>query len=82
MQLVGGPSSLEGRVEVCRNGVWGTVCDYYHEWGVPEAQVVCQQLGYPYSGEPTHAYNVHAHALYRISTTPPPPLDILLTTSH
>ena len=61
MQLVGGRSPLEGRVEVCWNGVWGTVCDYdYYGWGVSEAQVVCRQLGYSYSGEPTSGCNVAA----------------------
>lgn len=36
-----------GRVEVCVNGVWGTVCD--KDWTNTEASIVCTQLGYsPY----------------------------------
>ena len=38
----------EGRLEVCVNGAWGTVCDY--RFGRHEAQVACDQLGYDDTG--------------------------------
>lgn len=47
LRLVGG-NVLQGRVEICNNNIWGTVCD--DGWGSEEAMVVCRQLGYITTG--------------------------------
>ena len=48
IRLIGGSNSYEGRVEVCNNNAWGTVCD--DSWGTPDATVTCRQLGYSTTG--------------------------------
>ena len=44
VQLVGGRSSNQGRVELCYNNRWGTVCD--DAFDTNDAKVVCRQLGF------------------------------------
>ena len=44
IRLVGSSNTRSGRLEVYLNSQWGTVCD--DNFGITEAQVVCQQLGY------------------------------------
>ena len=43
VRLQDGVIEQEGRVEVCANGVWGSVCDQL--WNDTEAFVVCKQVG-------------------------------------
>jgi deleted-in-malignant-brain-tumors protein 1 len=44
VRLMDGSVPSEGRVEVCYNGLWGTVCDDF--WSQTDAAVVCNQLNY------------------------------------
>ena len=43
-RLVAGSSTNEGRVEIYRDEIWGTVCDNGWDW--IDADVVCRELGY------------------------------------
>ena len=43
VRLVNGNNSLEGRVEVCLNNAWGTICT--DDASVEDAEVICRQLG-------------------------------------
>ncbi len=44
IRLVGGTNPREGRVEVCYNEQYGTVCDL--GFGTEEARVICGKLGF------------------------------------
>ena len=52
LQLAGGNIANEGRVEICMNNEWGTVCD--DSWGKTDAAVVCRQLGFSTQGLKYH----------------------------
>ena len=48
-RLVGGSSEREGAVQVCFQGVWGSIIS--QSWDFSEARVVCRSLGQDEYGE-------------------------------
>ena len=44
LRLAGATGNIMGRVEICINNQWGTICD--NDWDNSEAKVVCRQLGF------------------------------------
>ena len=44
VRLVNGSIPNEGRVEICIQGVWGSICRT--SWGSSESAIVCEQLGF------------------------------------
>ena len=49
VRLVGGRNLYEGRVEVCYDKQWGTVCST--SWDTTDAGIACRQLGYSLVGK-------------------------------
>ena len=53
IRLVAGSATNEGRVEVCNNNMWGSVCD--QGWDISDARVACRHAGY--SGDATSEFS-------------------------
>ena len=46
VRLVGGDLEQEGILEICVNGLWGTVCS--SGWSTIDSLVACKQMGYDF----------------------------------
>jgi len=60
--MVGGSNDREGRLEIRRNGHFGTVCDDF--FGANEASVACYMLGYGYSDRNTCLFSINLYIFY------------------
>ena len=58
-----GEDVMSGRVEVCWDDRWGTVCD--QNWSDNDATVVCRELGF-LSSSTLHIciLHMHVHVIY------------------
>ena len=54
VRIRGGTHPSNGRVEVCKNGIWGSVC--FSGWSDNEAAVVCRHLGHDSNGTANLSY--------------------------
>lgn len=48
IRLLEGNTEFEGRVEICKDNSWGSVC--HNSWGASDVRVVCRQLGFSTTG--------------------------------
>ena len=76
IRLVGGVVIHEGRVEVCIDNQWGTVCD--DSWDTDDSTVVCRQLGFSTTGTvPTFRADFHPLMLLIVHTSLPDAVPFL-----
>ena len=66
IRLVNGQVPHEGRVEVCRDNAWGTVCDDF--WSTEDAMVACRWAGFS-------AISKTSHVLFAVHVPCNTPLD-------
>uniref|UniRef100_A0A1X7TKI1 SRCR domain-containing protein n=1 Tax=Amphimedon queenslandica TaxID=400682 RepID=A0A1X7TKI1_AMPQE len=53
LRLSGSSAEYAGRVEICIESYWTSLCD--QNWDLKDAQVACRELGYsPYGAMPTY----------------------------
>ena len=60
IRFVGGSVPWEGRVEICKDLAWGTVCDDF--WDNNDANVACRQAGF--SGFSTFYFELYMESIF------------------
>ena len=50
IRLIQGSSLYNGIVEICNDGVWGSI-RIHKNWGNIESRVVCRELGLPWESK-------------------------------
>ena len=59
LRLIGGTNELEGRLEVCIDGQFGSICDDF--WSVADANTACLQMGFAGVGKHTQIIIITVH---------------------
>ena len=54
VQLADGSYNNVGRIDLCVNGIWGTICS--NSFDNKDASIVCRQLGYSSFGKVYHIF--------------------------
>ena len=62
LRLVGGENVREGRVEICFNQAWGTICN--EEYGHTDREMICSQVATTFSGKVHELYNFSSNSFF------------------
>ena len=61
-----GTTPYEGRVEICYDGVWGSVCD--SGWDGWDAAIVCLQMGFQGKSNDVYLFVQHVIVIMMINS--------------
>ena len=64
VRLADGQSPNEGRVDICINKNWDSICGY--AWQSPEANVACRSLGFDCNAQSTDIANTYNSILQMV----------------
>ena len=58
IRLSGGPNEMEGRLEICHNRVWFSICGAWNFFTDMDRMVACKSLGFSEFGQFSFAFIV------------------------